>query len=272
MLALFPSRTVAVSVLGFPIHWYGILYACGFALAWVLLPRLQRHRGLTWLRGDFEHLLAAGVLGVLLGGRLGFVLLYEPRYFLAHPLEILSVWNGGMASHGGFVGVALALFLVMRGRERDLLKIADIAVVPIALGLALGRLGNFINQELYGIPTALPWGIMIPGVEELRHPTALYAIGKDLLIALVCFAHLRRSGSRVGGTAGLFLLLYGMLRFGLEFLRDQPYGWIDFGVASLTPGQVFTIPLIAAGAALWVYAGRRRGGMSSGASGTGQAG
>lgn len=252
MISFFPSRPVAVEIFGFGVHWYGLLYLAGFLAAWFLLPRLQKHRDLSLSRDDWSGLLSWAVLGVIVGGRLGFVLFYEPKFFLQHPLQIFAVWNGGMSSHGGFVGVAVALLLALRHRTwQDILRIADTVAVPAAIGLLLGRIGNFINQELYGTVTSLPWGIAVPGEEGLRHPTQLYASLKDAFIALACFLHLHRRPFAPGRTFALFLILYGVLRFLLEILRVQPYGWIGLGPVSLSSGQLLTIPVIAAGVWLW---------------------
>lgn len=261
MIRLFPARAVAVEVLGFGIHWYGLLYFAAFLLAYALLPRLQKLRGLTYTRDEWATLLAWAVGGVILGGRLGFVLFYEPLQYLAHPLEILAVWHGGMASHGGFLGVTLALLWALRGRSREeILRIADVVVVPAALGLALGRVGNFINQELYGPPTSLPWGILIPGEPGPVHPTQLYAVAKDLLIAGVCFWHLRSTvrTHAAGRTFAVFLLLYGVLRFLIEYLRVQPYGWTPILGIPFTRGQILTVFIALAGGWLWWWAGSRK--------------
>lgn len=253
MLDLFPSRAVAVSVFGFGIHWYGILYVLAFLLAFMILPQIQRYRSLALSRDEWSGVLTAGILGVLLGGRLGFVLFYHPLYYFAHPLELFAVWRGGMSSHGGFLGVGLALLLVCRQMRIPLLALLDVAVVPAALGLALGRVGNFINQELYGSITTLPWGIAIPGVEGLRHPTQLYAVLKDLSIAAACFWHLRRTQARApGGTFAVFLMLYGTLRFLLEYVRAQDISPLAIGGITLTIGQLYTLPILLVGCVLWV--------------------
>lgn len=257
MIDFFPRREVAVEVLGWPIHWYGILYAVAAVLALILLPRLQRYRDLHESDDTWATVVSVAVLGVLVGGRLGYVLFYEPAYFFANPWEILSVWHGGMSSHGGFVGVAIALGLYLWKRRLPLWKVADVVVVPIAIGLALGRLGNFINEELYGTVTTLPWGIRVPGEIGLRHPTQIYAIAKDLLIAGVCYWHLQAKSPPHGRTAALFLLLYGSLRFLLEFLRDQDYPSLLLGPLALTRGQLLTLPIIVLGIIL--LAMRRRG-------------
>lgn len=253
MLSFFPSRTVAIEFFGFPIRWYGLLYLAGFLLAWWLLPRLQRYRGLLLTREEWERLLGFAVFGVIVGGRLGFVLLYEPTYFLAHPLKIFAVWEGGMASHGGFLGVAVALFLALRQKKIDLLTFADIVVIPAALGLGIGRIGNLINQELYGTVTHLPWGIAIPGVLGLRHPTSLYDALYNLGIAGVCLWHLRRPRAVPGRTCALFIMLYGVFRFFVEFVRAQDYAPFSFWGAVLTRGQVLTVPIFITGVFLWMF-------------------
>jgi phosphatidylglycerol:prolipoprotein diacylglycerol transferase len=221
---------------------------------------------------EWATLLSWAIVGVIVGGRLGFVLFYEPRMFLEHPAEVIAVWHGGMSSHGGFIGVTLCLLWALRHKKSDILAVADVVVVPVAIGLALGRVGNFINQELYGPPTSLPWGILVPGQPGPVHPTQLYAVAKDLFIAAMCYWHLRftcRTGNvrmadlrheiPEGKTFALFLMLYGVLRFLVEYVRIQPYGWVYPLGIPLTRGQVLTVFLFAAGVVLWVWVGRRRG-------------
>jgi phosphatidylglycerol---prolipoprotein diacylglyceryl transferase len=246
MIHFLPSRAIALQIGGFAIHWYGLLYLAAFLLAFALLPRLQKFRGLAVNRDDWASILSAAVLGVIVGGRLGYVLFYAPQLFTQDPLEILKVWHGGMASHGGFIGVTVALLWILHRKRLPLLAIADVVVVPIALGLALGRVGNFINQELYGTVTSLPWAISIPGVEGLRHPTQIYAVVKDLSIAGICFWHLTHT-TRSGRTFALFLILYGALRFLVEFLRVQEYPLVSIGAFALSRGQLLTIPVFLAG-------------------------
>lgn len=251
-MTFFPSREVAVEIFGFGIHWYGLLYLAAFLNAWWMLPRIQKHRGLSLSKEEWSSVVTAALLGVIIGGRLGYVLFYDLGYFLSQPLKVIAVWEGGMSSHGGFLGVLLALWLNLRHKNFDLYAFADIVTVPIAIGLACGRVGNFINLELYGTVTSLPWGIEIPGVEGLRHPTQLYAVFKDLFIALICYIHLLRSPISSGKTMALFLMLYGSLRFTLEFLREQD---VD-PILGLSRGQLLTLPLIAIG--MWLYWKRSR--------------
>ena len=253
MVALVPSRTIALQIFHFSVHWYGIMYLLAAILGIILLPHLQRARGLTLTRDEWLSVVSWGVIGVIVGGRFGYVLFYEPMYFAVHPSEIIAIWNGGMSSHGGFIGVTASLLLFGFFKKIDVRTLADVVVVPVALGLALGRFGNFINQELYGTVTTLPWGIVIPGVEGFRHPTQLYAVAKDLFIAMVCLGHLQLRPAVPGRTFALFLMLYGVLRFLLEYLREQPYPLINLGLVTLSRGQLLTLPIFIMGALLWIW-------------------
>jgi len=215
-------------------------------LLW-LAPRLQKWRSVYLHLGQWVEIVAWGAAGLLIGGRLGYVFFYEPQYFLKYPAEIFMIWQGGMSSHGGFIGVALAVWLACRSLNVDFWKICDVIVVPIGIGLALGRIGNYINQELYGTVTALPWGIEVPGETGLRHPVQLYAALKNITVAAICYVYLRKPHSVPGRATALFLMLYGTLRFFIEFIRVQDWPeW--FG---LTRGQWFTIPIIFLGA--WLF-------------------
>ena len=253
VFALFPSRAVAAIIFGFPVHWYGILYLLAFMNAGWMLPRIQKYRGLSLSRDEWLSVLSAGILGVILGGRIGFVLFYEPHYFLANPLKIFAVWEGGMSSHGGFIGVALALYVQYRLKQISPRALADLAAVPAAIGLAFGRIGNFVNQELYGTKTSLPWGMNVPEVEGLRHPLQIYDALLSLLIALVCFLHLRNPRSTHGRTFAIFLMLYGVMRFCLEFIREQQYPLIDIAGFLATRGQILTIPIFLAGVVCFFF-------------------
>jgi phosphatidylglycerol---prolipoprotein diacylglyceryl transferase len=247
MIDILPTRTVAVAIAGFPVHWYGLLYLFSFAIGWSMLPRLQKFRDLSLSRDEWSLILSWTVVGVIIGGRLGYVVFYDPFYYLQHPLQIFAVWNGGMASHGGFIGVTAALLYALRSRKKDILKIADIVVIPVAIGLGLGRIGNFINQELYGTVTDLPWGMTFPGAEGPRHPIQLYDFVLQMLIASACYLHLRKTAVP-GRTLALFLILYGIARFLLECIREQ-HGLF---IGPLSEGQFLTIPILIAGLVLLV--------------------
>ncbi|TSC59022.1 MAG: phosphatidylglycerol:prolipoprotein diacylglycerol transferase [Candidatus Peregrinibacteria bacterium Greene0416_19] len=253
MLALFPSRTVAIDLFGFEIHWYGLMYLFAFVLAIVILPNIQRTRNLHLTRDEWLSIVSWGALGVILGGRLGFVFFYEPGFFSDHPLEIVKVWNGGMSSHGGFLGVFLVLAIHCMGRKIPMRSLADVMTVPAAIGLGLGRFGNFINQELYGTPTTLPWGIAIPGMDGSYHPLQIYDMLLSFGIAAACYWHLTHRPHAFGRTFALFLILYGAMRFFLEYLRIQLYPLIDTGVLILTRGQLLTLPLLLIGVLLWKW-------------------
>lgn len=257
MITLFSSRQVAISILGFDIHWYGLMYLSAFLLAYFLLPRLQRFRNLTLSSQEISDILTWVIVGVIIGGRLGYVLFYNPSYFWQNPLDVFAVWQGGMSSHGGFIGVSLTLSYVLHRKRIHLWSFLDIMVVPVAIGLALGRVGNFINQELYGIQTTLPWGIEIPGVEGLRHPTQIYAVIKDLTIATICYTALRNT-MKAGVPFALFLIFYSIFRFTVEHYRYQDYSNTEVLGIEFTRGQVLTIPLFFIGlGVLWFRLSRK---------------
>jgi phosphatidylglycerol---prolipoprotein diacylglyceryl transferase len=239
MIDFFPSRTIAIELFDLSIHWYGLFYAIAFLAAIWIFTRLQHYRDLKLDRDQIIEIVAWAAVGVLIGGRLGYVLFYDPFFYAANPRQIFAIWHGGMSFHGGFLGAALALWLASRKLKINALKLFDVAVIPVALGLALGRLGNFINQELYGTVTSLPWAITIPEVDGGRHPTQLYAVEKNLLILAFTY-YLLRKKKNIGLPTASFLLLYGILRFAIEFVREQSLPlWLG-----LTRGQIYTIPII----------------------------
>lgn len=257
MISVFPSRTVALALGPLSIHWYGLMYALAFLLGAVLLPTFLRFRSLSLSSHERESLLLHIFLGVVVGGRLGYVLFYGFSYFLTHPLAVFAIWEGGMSSHGGFLGVTIAVLLFSRKHRIHPLALADVLMVPVAIGLALGRLGNFINGELYGTLSMAPWAMHFPGVDGLRHPTQIYAILKDLCIASLSILHLRSTAQSpiVGRTTSYFLMMYALLRSLVEAYRDQPFGFVDMGIASLSYGQLYTVPVLVLGIILWVHSG-----------------
>lgn len=261
MVHLFPSRAIALSLGPVSVHWYGVMYALAFLIGMAMLPALLRIVRLPLTSRDRENLVLAVFLGVLMGGRLGYVVFYGAGYYVQHPLEILAVWQGGMASHGGFIGVAIALYLFCRKRGVELLRLSDAVMIPVAIGLGLGRIGNFINQELYGTVTTLPWGFAFPGASGLRHPIQLYDFAFQMCIALSCFLVLKREYAP-GYVTGLFLTLYSVTRFLLEYIREQ--NGVFFGPFS--EGQWLTIPLFIAGVYLLRSASRSTGSVRSSSS------
>lgn len=205
MIELFPAREVMVSFGVLEVRWYGVLYLAAFGLVWWWLPRLQKYRGLKLSRDEWLFVLTGGLAGVLIGGRLGFVVFYELEYFLAHAVEAFSLRQGGMSIHGGMVGVGTALWLASRKLKIDYWKLADVVVAPAALGIAVGRIGNVVNQELFA-----------------TLPAQFMAVGVNVVIAGILFWYLRRS-VRSGVVTALFLILYGVARFGMEYFREQDY-------------------------------------------------
>lgn len=242
---------VAVSIFGLDIHWYGLMYVMAFLSAW-WLARLQTKRQYTdWNYEQIDDLLFYGGLGVILGGRIGYVLFYSFSDFISNPLMIFQVWQGGMSFHGGLLGVLIAMAVFNRKYKKGFFNIMDFVSPLIPLGLGFGRLGNFINGELWGKPTDLPWGMIFPSADNLpRHPNPLY---EAILEGLVLFALLwwfsAKPRARMATTA-LFCIGYGSFRFLIEFVRvpDEHLGYIAWGW--LTQGQILTVPLIVSGLVL----------------------
>ena len=242
------------------VRWYGLMYLAGFVLFVVLGRRRARaHAFPEWRASDVDDLLFFGVFGVILGGRLGYVLFYKPLYYLAHPLEIFEVWHGGMSFHGGFLGVLIAMWFFARRRGKTFLEVADFVAPLCPLGLAAGRLGNFINGELVGRPSDLPWAMVFPQVDNVpRHPSQLYEFGLEgLLLFAILWIYAARPRPR-GALSGLFLLGYGVFRFLAEFARE-PDSFLGFLAGGLTMGQWLSMPMAVAGAVMMLWAYRRAG-------------
>ena len=242
------------------IRWYGLMYLIGFG-AFFFLGRMRARRD-AW-RGINEalidDLLFFGVLGVILGGRLGYILFYKPIYYLSHPLEIFMVWQGGMAFHGGFLGVLIAMALVARKHQLSWLVVTDFIAPLVPLGLASGRLGNFINGELWGrvAPADLPWSMVFASGGPLpRHPSQLYQFAMEglLLFALLWFYSSRPRP--IGAISGLFLAGYGVFRFVAEFFRE-PDDFLGLLAFSLSMGQWLSLPMIVTGIAMLAWSYRR---------------
>ncbi|WP_353148515.1 prolipoprotein diacylglyceryl transferase [Pollutimonas bauzanensis] len=249
---------IALQIGPVAIHWYGLMYLIGFALVWVL-GRWRINRGETDLSlRDLEDIIFYSVLGVIAGGRLGYVLFYKPAEYLAHPLEVFYLWQGGMSFHGGLVGVIVALLIFARKRNKTLLEIGDFVAPLIPLGLAAGRLGNFINGELWGRPTTLPWGMVFPQTADgvARHPSQLYEMGLEgfALFALVwLFA---RKPRPTGQISAVFLMGYGVFRFLAEFTRE-PDNYLGLLAGGLSMGQLLSLPMVLAGAIIFVWSAKK---------------
>ena len=247
---------IAFSLGPLAVRWYGLMYLVGFLGGWWLGMR-RVAQGLSPLtRQQVEDIVFPIVLGVILGGRLGYVFLYKPDYYLARPLEILAVWQGGMSFHGGMLGVMLAMWLAGRRYRIEFLKMTDFVAPLVCVGIAAGRFGNFINGELWGRVTDVPWGMVFRHAGPLpRHPSQLYEFALEgvlLFILLWWFTSKPRPG---GQASALFLIGYGLLRFIVEFYRE-PDSYIGFLALGFTYGQWLCAVMLVAGVGLFAWTRR----------------
>jgi phosphatidylglycerol:prolipoprotein diacylglycerol transferase len=251
---------VAISIGPFAIRWYALAYIAALVIGWRYCLALASRQPLLVRRQDVDDFLVWATLGVVLGGRIGYVLFYNPRYYAAHPLQALYVWHGGMSFHGGALGVTIAIILFTRRRMIPVFAFSDIIIEAIPIGLFFGRIANFINGELYGRPTDVPWAMIFPnGGPVPRHPSQLYeAFCEGILLFLLLFAAERLGARRRPGiVTGLFLVGYAVTRMSGELFRqpDPQLGYLIFG---MTMGQLLSIPVLIAGILIIVWARRAR--------------
>ena len=238
------------------VHWYGIMYLLGFAAGWWLARVRAKKPGSTWKPNDVDDLIFFAMLGVIIGGRIGYVLFYGLKFWAADAWYPLKIWEGGMSFHGGLLGVAAALALFAWRRGRNIGDVYDFTAPLPALGLFFGRIGNFINNELWGKETTVPWGFLVDG--KVRHASQLYEAGLEgLVLFAIVWWFTSRPRPRLA-PSGLFLLVYGIARFLIEFVRvpDEHIGYLAGGW--LTEGQVLSVPMILVGAGLLAWAYRVR--------------
>ncbi|HEX8615473.1 MAG TPA: prolipoprotein diacylglyceryl transferase [Telluria sp.] len=265
---------VAFSLGPLHVHWYGLMYVLAFAM-FIALGRVrirQSHiaaRG--WKKEDLDDMLFYGMLGVIIGGRLGEVFFYQPARFMADPVAIFKVWEGGMSFHGGFLGVLLAMALWARKAKRNLLDVYDFIAPLVPLGYAAGRMGNFINAELPGrvADASLPWAMLWPGVQGPRHPSPLYQMIVDgLVVFVLLWIYARKERPRLA-VGAMFTLLYGCARFFTEYFR-VPDWQVSLAGLPITSGQMLSLPMIAGGVAMlvWAYSKGGKGGGKDGISET----
>jgi phosphatidylglycerol:prolipoprotein diacylglycerol transferase len=243
---------VAIHIGPLGIHWYGLMYLTAF-MAFLLLARLRIRTcpDCGWTEKQVDDVLFYGALGVVLGGRLGYCLFYQPTYYLSHPAEILMVWQGGMSFHGGFLGVLIAVWLFARKENKQWLPMMDFIAPLVPPGLAAGRLGNFINGELWGRPTDVPWGMVFPKVDEVaRHPSQLYEFGLEGIALFLLLWFYSGKPRPAGAVSGLFLIGYGSFRFLVEFTR-QPDSFLGLLSLGLSMGQWLSLPMVLAG--VWLF-------------------
>ncbi|MGE0859153.1 MAG: prolipoprotein diacylglyceryl transferase [Gammaproteobacteria bacterium] len=251
---------VAFKVGPVAVHWYGLSYIVGIALGWGLLhDRAARSDG-RWTREQVADLVFYAALGGVLGGRFGYILFYNFESYLANPLGIFKVWQGGMSFHGGALGMSLALAWYARASKRSFLELADFLVPVIPIGLGLGRLANFVNQELWGAPTTVPWGVVFTNPAAggvARHPSQIYEALLEGVLLFVILNLVARRPRPTGMLLGLFLMFYGLFRFVVEFVRepDAHIGYLAFDW--FTMGQLLSLPMVIIGLVLIVAASRR---------------
>ncbi|MGE0484722.1 MAG: prolipoprotein diacylglyceryl transferase [Gammaproteobacteria bacterium] len=250
---------VAVHLGPVAIHWYGLSYVVGIALAWWYLRRRAARGVGGWTVEQVGDLVFYAALGGVLGGRLGYILFYNFATYLEDPLAVFAVWQGGMSIHGGMVGMAIAITLLARGHGRGFLDVSDFLLPAIPIGLGLGRIANFVNQELWGAPTDLPWGVLFshPAAGGIaRHPTQLYEAALEGLVLFLVLNWLARREPPRGCLTGAFLAGYAVARGAVEFVRmpDAHIGYLAFGW--LTMGHLLSAPMLLAG--LWLLLRARR--------------
>lgn len=243
---------VAFSLGPLTVHWYGITYLCGFAAAWWVALRLSRLKHTAVDKRQIEDLVVFGAIGVILGGRIGYVLFYRLDLFLANPLWLFQVWEGGMSFHGGLLGVILAMWIYARKHNIAYLRLMDFVAPAVPLGLGFGRIGNFIGQELWGRETTMPWGMVFPKDELglVRHPSQLYEAFLEGLVLFVIVYWFAQKPRPRGAVAALFLLGYGCFRFLVEFTRQPDAPLFDW----MTRGQLLSLPMIVGGLAMLIWA------------------
>jgi phosphatidylglycerol:prolipoprotein diacylglycerol transferase len=249
---------VAISFGPVAVHWYGLMYLLSFVLGWAAAVRRTRLAHVDWTREEVGDFLFYVVLGVILGGRIGYMFFYQPQTLVSQPLELLYVWRGGMSFHGGMLGVFAAAAWFGHKSERGFFDVTDFVAPMIPIGLFFGRVANFVNAELVGRVTDLPWAMVYPQVDPApRHPSQLYEAGLEgLALFLLLWWFARRPRPRMA-VSGLFLLGYGAFRFLAEFFRlpDPHLGFIAFDW--LTMGQLLCLPMIAGGVLLLALAYKR---------------
>lgn len=251
---------VALALGPLKIHWYGLMYLVGIGGAWLLASRRLAGFDATWSKEKLSDLVFWVAMGVILGGRLGYVLFYDLSAYIAEPLKILRVWEGGMSFHGGLLGVMLATWLFGRRNDKSFFQLMDFIAPLVPIGLGAGRIGNFINAELWGKATDLPWAMVFPTDPQqlARHPSQLYQFALEGIALFAILWFYSRKPRPTMAVSGLFAASYGVFRFIVEFVRvpDAQLGYLAGGW--LTMGQILCLPMILGGLGLIAYAYKRQ--------------
>ncbi|MCF8467496.1 MAG: prolipoprotein diacylglyceryl transferase [Sneathiella sp.] len=246
----FPAMDPVIFQIGpFAIRWYALAYVAGLIIGWRLMMRLARSPGSKVTDKQVDDFLVWATLGVILGGRLGYILFYKPEFYFANPSEIFMVWQGGMSFHGGFLGVVTATILFARKQKISILAFADLLSIVAPIGLFFGRLANFINGELYGRVTDVPWGVVFPGGGDIpRHPSQIYEalLEGALLFTVMLIFRRTRFAEKPGFLTGLFIAGYALARSIVELFR-QPDAFLGFLIGGFTMGQLLSLPMLAIG-------------------------
>jgi len=248
---------IAFSIGPVAVRWYGLMYICGFLAAYFIILAGVRRKGLALVKDDVADLIFTVALGVILGGRLGYILFYNLSYYLSHPAKLFAVWEGGMSFHGGLTGAIVAGIFFIRKHKIGFYQLADIGFLAGPVGLGLGRIGNFINGELYGRVTDLPWGMVFPSGGPLpRHPSQLYEAFLEGPVMFLILYTLSRRVSRDGVVFWSFIALYGLFRSLVEFARE-PDAQIGYLFGTISMGQMLSLPMLLIGVAMAIHCYRR---------------
>ena len=249
---------VLVTIGPLKVHWYGMMYLFGFSAAWLLgIRRAAKDPG--WHKEQVGDLILYGALGAVIGGRLGYILFYKLDDYLAQPLDVFRVWEGGMSFHGGMLGVLVAIWLFGGKTGKSFFQVSDFVAPLVPIGLFFGRIGNFINQELWGRVTDVPWGMVFPLAGSYpRHPSQLYEAMLEGIVLFFILWYYSAASRPVGRVSGLFLVLYGAFRFLVEFARE-PDDYLGFVLLDwMTMGQILSLPMILAGLLIiWMSSSQR---------------
>jgi len=244
---------IALHLGPFQIHWYGLMYLLAFTLGWLIAHYQIKYLHKNWTSEQVSELIFYGALGTILGGRIGYMIIYGLSDWVQHPLQVFKIWQGGMSFHGGLLGVLVAIYFFSRHFHKSFLETTDFTAPIVPLGLACGRIGNFINGELWGKPTEMPWGMLFPELDNLpRHPSQLYEFSLEgLFLFILLFCYIQKPRIR-GCTTALFLIFYGIFRFFIEFFRE-PDVQLGYLYDCLTMGQILSLPMIIVGCGLYFY-------------------